>query len=93
MLFPIHIIILHLDLAEKDYESFHCQYFFVFPLRKGVLGNTILNREVREDITIKSKALKATLRGKAKKEQMSKPEVAANVLERKSQEATMARTE
>lgn len=45
----------------------------LFPLRKGVLGNTILNREVREDITIKSKALQAT-EGKQRKEQMSKPE-------------------
>lgn len=61
----------------------HYQYFFVFPLRKGVLGNTILNREVREDITIKSKALQATLGKSKEKSKCQSPEVAANVLERK----------
>ena len=58
------------------------------------MGNTILNREVREDITIKSKALQATLGESKEKSKCQSPEVAANVLERKkSQEATMARTE
>ena len=59
-----------------------------------MLGNTILNREVREDITIKSKALQATLRKSKEKSKCQSPEVAVNVLEKKKrQEATMAGTE
>ena len=53
-----------------------------------MLGNTILNRAVREDITIKSKALQATL-GESKEK--SKYQLKWQLMcWRKSQEATVA---
>ena len=84
--FPSHIIILHLDLAIKDYKSHSLPVFLCFPILEGSAGDTILNGEVREDITIKRKALQATL-GKSipgrEKSKYQSPEVAANVLQEK----------